>query len=467
MRTSAIASLVGLLTVSAFAFGAKLKELYLPGAAPVAMPRVAEGPPTPAVKKLLDDLGSDDWRTREKAGRDLAALGEKALPHLRKALLGTDDPEVKQRLGVLVRRLDRAVLVEPKRVTLSAKNESPKQILDAVAKQTGYKIEYADDGRATKYSFEFNDTPFWQAVDAVAEAAGLSIQTDYNDAVVRVYAQDSANPYVAYSGPFRLVATNIGSSRNVQLSAISRRGDTQRVSESLSMSFQIQSEPKNPMLGVLQPELTEAKDELGGSLLLPQQPQGRRSYYPNYYNSGASTHNSYMNVNLTRSDRSATKIRSLKGRVGIILMAGTVPDVSVVDPLKVQKKSFRGRTVEVDLEEVKEDANQKGIYVASFTVKRLGQVDPNRGDDWNWSNTLWQKMELTDDKGNRYFCHGPTVHNNNGTGTVKMAVQFGTDDRRFGRPNTVKFGPPVKLVLNEWVTVTHEVEFEFKDIPLP
>ena len=32
---------------------------------------------------LIKDLGNDDYRVREKAGRDLAALGEKALPRMR------------------------------------------------------------------------------------------------------------------------------------------------------------------------------------------------------------------------------------------------------------------------------------------------------------------------------------------------------------------------------------------------
>ena len=48
-----------------------------------------------------------------------------------------------------------------------------------------------------------------------------------------------------------------------------------------------------------------------------------------------------------------------------------------------------------------------------------------------------------------------------------MVVVFGTEDRRTGRASPVKLGPPKKFQLNEWLTVTHEVEFAFKDIPLP
>jgi hypothetical protein len=467
MRTAALASVFGLLLAAAFASGGKLKlrELdYLPGGPPASMPRVAEGPPDPARKKRIDDLASDDWRTREKAGRELARLGARALPHLRKALLSTDSPEVQRRLSVLVRKMDRERLVEPKRVTLKVKDKAPKEVFDEIARQTGYRIEFGG-GPDGKHSFEFENTPFWQAVDAVANAAGLTAIAEYEDDAVRVYNNESSNPYVAYAGPFRLLATNIQSNRNVQLSGISRRGGNSNAHEYLNLSMQIQSEPKNPMLGVTQPELTEAKDEHGGSLLPPRE---RNVYYgPNYANGNFRGHNTYMSVNLTRGDRAATTIKTLKGRVGVILLAGTVPDVVVADALKAKKKTFVGRTAQIELEGVEEDPNQKGVYKVSFTAKRQGPTDPNRNDDYQWSNSLWQRLELTDEKGQRYFCHGPTTQNNNGLGTVQLVVQFGADDRRTGRPNPAKLGKPAKFTLNEWLTVTHEVNFEFKDIPLP
>src|SRR5207249_3175816 len=187
------------------------EEYFFP-VPPATTPRVAETPPDPAVKQLIEDLGSEDWRTREKAGRDLAALGEKALPHMRKALVATENPEVQRRLLVLVRKMDRERLVEPKRITLSAKDATAKEIFEKIAKQTGYKIEYGG-GQDTKHSFEFNNTPFWQAVDAVAAAAGCNAVAEYDDDTVRIYNQEVVNPYVAYTGPFRFIATGISSNR--------------------------------------------------------------------------------------------------------------------------------------------------------------------------------------------------------------------------------------------------------------
>lgn len=461
MRTTAVTAVFGLLLVATFAVGGKEKALPAP-AAPPAVPKVAEGPADPVVKKLIEDLGSDDWRTREKAGVDLAAKGDLALPHMRAAMLATDNPEVQRRLAVLVRKLERERLTEPRRITLNAKNKTPKELFDEISKQAGYRIEFGGGGQEAKYSFEFDKAPFWQAMDTVANASGFTVYAEYNDDSIRVYAQDTINPHVAYAGPFRFLATNINTSRSVQLSGINKREGAPRVNEYMNLSFQVQSEPKNPMLGIMQPELLEAKDDLGGSLLPAQERNGFRT---SYYNGGFRGHNTYMSVNLVRGDRGATTLKSLKGRVSIVLLANTVPDIVVTDALKVKKKSFTGRTVGIDVESIEEDPNQKGNYLVSLTAKRVTPIDPNRGEDYAWSNNLWQRMDLTDEKGNKYFCYGPQTHNNNG-GSVQLVVSYGPQDRRTGRPGP-QFGAPTKLTVTEWLTTNHEVNFEFKDIPLP
>src|SRR5262245_10356861 len=131
MRTAALTAVFGLLVVTSMAVEGFEKRLG-GGGAPDSMPLVATGPVDPEIERMIKDLGSDDWRTREKAGAELTKKGEQALPAMRKALLATDDPEVQRRLAVLVRKLDHARLVEPKKITLSAKNQTAKQIFDEI-----------------------------------------------------------------------------------------------------------------------------------------------------------------------------------------------------------------------------------------------------------------------------------------------------------------------------------------------
>lgn len=458
-RTSAWAALA---LVIAGVGGIGAGDKRLPGG--TVEPPAAVAPKTdPKVEQLVADLGSDDYRTREKAGAALAALGEKALPGMKAALLATDNPEVQRRLAVLVRKMDVERLVAPKKVTLSVKDKTVKDTLDEMAKQTGYRIEFGGGGDGGRHTFEFDNTPFWPAVDKVAAAAGCVVVADYDDETIRVYNQDAYNPYVAYAGPFRFLATNIHSNKNIQLSGLSRRGGGPNRNEYMNLNFQIQSEPKNPMLGVTQAQVVSAVDENGASLLPPKDRNNDRSNY--YENRGVRGHNVYSSLNLNRSGAgaSASTIKSLKAKVGVVLLSGTAPEIVVADPLKAKAKTLVGRTVEMDFGSFAEDPGQKGQYNLDVTLKPLGVTDPDR-IDYNWSNNIWSRIEVYDAAGNKYQNYGPNNFNNNGA-AVQITVPFGPNDRRTGK--AMKLGPPVKVVVNEWLSVTHEVTFEFKDLPLP
>src|SRR6478672_11280833 len=261
MRRISAGAAVALLIAGAVTVGAKEKRLT--PTQPASMPLVADKSDA-AIIQLIKELGDDDYRTREKAGHALVALGEKALPQMRAALRETESPEVQRRLAVMIRRMDTERLVAPKRVTLAKKEMTAKAAIDEIARQTGYKIDYSGNGNAEeKHTFEFDKTPFWVAVDKVASAAGCVVYgEDYGDNNIRVYNQDAMNPHVAYAGPFRFLATNINCNDSVQLSGIPRRGAMQRYAN-MNLSFQIQSEPKNPMLGITQPEIVSAVDESG------------------------------------------------------------------------------------------------------------------------------------------------------------------------------------------------------------
>lgn len=422
-------------------------------------PAIAEKPAPidPAVAALVADLGSDDYQTREAAGKKLAAMGEKALPDLKRALDATENLEVSRRLTVLVRRMDYDRLVNPKRVTLNVKDKTAKEVFELIAKQTGYKIEY-NGGGDQKFSFEFDNTAFWPAMDKVAAAAGVSVNPGYDDDAIHLYQQNSLSPYVSYAGPFRLVASHISSSKNIQLSNLSPNGFGNRGQEYINMSFQIFSEPKNPILGVNPVELAAAEDDTGASLIPPKDPNNRVSHY---YNQGYRSHNASGNLNLVRGAKDATTIKQLKGRVSIELLSGTVPEIVVPDPLGVKSKKFTGRTAALDVEGLTETGKGSGQYTLAITVSRVN-ADPNRYD-YSWTNNAWQKMELVDDKGNKYKAQHYN-HVNSTPTSIQMTVPFGPDMRV---PNPPKLGPPVKFLFNEWQSVLTEVTFEFKDVPLP
>lgn len=466
MRSAAGLAFVGMLGAGFLTSDAADRSLLGVKIPPAKVAPVPEAPIDPAILKLVEALGSENYREREKAGQALEGKGEKSLNDLRRALAATESPEVNRRLTMIVRRMDHDRLVSPKRITMNLKDKTVKAAFEEITKQTGYKIEFNNNGPGglggpaePKFNFEFDKVPFWQAVDKIADQAGLGVYADYDDEIVRVNSyQDSHNPHVCYAGPFRFVATGINSSRNVQLSGISKKSFQQRTSESIGFSFQIHSEPKNPILGTLPAEVTVATDELGGNLMPPKDPNHFRS---SYYNQSGSYrgHNAYGNLNLLRASKDATTLKTIKGKMGIVLLAGIVPEVVIADPMKVKAKTIRGRNVEVVFDSMTEAGGQ---YTATLTVKRLDVTDPNN-IDYNWSNTIWQKIEVYDATGKKWNTYGPNQINNNGL-SVQLTIPFNKQNRR---GEEEKLGPPVKLVINEWLQVTNDVTFEFKDIPLP
>src|SRR4029453_16254200 len=102
MRSKSSWAAVAVVIAGAVVAGAKEKRL--PDGQPKSLPLVSEAV-DPEVAKLIKDIGDEDYRTREKAGRALASLGEKALPKMRAALRITESPEVQRRLAVMIRKM--------------------------------------------------------------------------------------------------------------------------------------------------------------------------------------------------------------------------------------------------------------------------------------------------------------------------------------------------------------------------
>src|SRR5689334_10849277 len=98
----------------------------------------APGPAKPAAsaEQLIEQLGHREYRVREEANRVLAARGAEVLPALRKAR-NHKDPEVRRRIEALIGPLEAALLVAPKRITLTLNQRPVREAIGELAKQTG------------------------------------------------------------------------------------------------------------------------------------------------------------------------------------------------------------------------------------------------------------------------------------------------------------------------------------------
>jgi hypothetical protein len=415
---------------------------------------LADGPAAapPAVERLIEQLGSRDFKAREAAGRALLDRGEEALPAMRKAQ-AHPDPEVRQRLAQLIADTERAVLLAPKRVTLKLDHVPLRDALAELTRQTGYRIE-VQGGNAQKQlvSLRAENVTFWEAFDKLCTQGGLVLQQHHDlSGGLIVYPQDAFVPFVDYRGPFRLAAGSFHYNKSLSFATLPRTqlAGGQR-SEQLTFMFSVVAEPKLPVLGLGQPRLTAAVDDQDGSLV-PPPARTYESFHSGYY--GPRILVLQTQVQLTGYGGGARTLKLIRGTLPVTLLAEQKPEVVVEDILKVKHRKFDGKDVSLEIDEAKEGPNK--TYQVVMTVRRAGKDNQY---DYTWTNSLQQRIELADDKGNKFQSHG--FNWSTGTPTsVQGTYMFGDA--------TGKLGKPHKLTYYGWVTVQHQVEFEFRDLPLP
>ena len=137
------------------------------------------------IGQLIAKLGSDNFRERDAANKELDAIGEPALEALRKAAK-SNDMEVAKRatdlIGKIEQRAENARLLAPTYVELNLKEATLDDAVAELSKKSGYSIVIGGD--KTKMSdrrvtLETGRVPFWKALDMLCQKAGL-VEADPN-----------------------------------------------------------------------------------------------------------------------------------------------------------------------------------------------------------------------------------------------------------------------------------------------
>jgi hypothetical protein len=149
------------------------------GLAALAAPSVPAADRAATVAGLIDQLGHQEFAEREKASRDLEALGPAALEPLRQAAR-SDDPEVRRRAGDLVRRLEARLLSEkilaPTRVRLNYKDVPLRTAVEDLQRRTGLRLALHDPENKLaerRVTLDTGDAPLWEAFEEFCRKAGL------------------------------------------------------------------------------------------------------------------------------------------------------------------------------------------------------------------------------------------------------------------------------------------------------
>lgn len=407
------------------------------------------------VERWINQLGDANYRVREEAGRRLQELGVEALAALRGAK-GHADPEVRRRARELAEELETASLLATQRVTLELKGKSARECVQALAGTTGYKIECFGGSEEQKHSFAWKDVPFWTAVDELCRVAGLMIMQGYGDDRLRLHFGDRYAPYTCQDGAFRVVAGGFQQNRSIDFATFARGRPEPARQDSMTFTFTVQAEPRLPLLGISEVRLLAAYDNENNSLVPPPAVDAPQPGVPamvqqqrvsRFYGGGQRQLSYPAEAALVRSSGKAAVAKLIRGTADVTVLVDQKP-VTVTDNLPgARGKKVKLGDTTIAVEEVGENPAKQVQVKLSVTQDGVGQ-------DYSWTNSLYTRLEVLDEKGTKIGNHGSSWSHSS-PNHVQMTLHY---------PAGTK---PMKLVYSVWTTLGHKVAFEFRDLPLP
>lgn len=434
---------------------------FLPGRQP------PPAPPEQSVPKLIEQLGDQDFKVREAAVRAIEKLGPEALPALRKAK-DHPDPEVRRRVEKWIPEFETLEFVAPKLISMDVKDRPLHDVVKELAKQSGYKIEFAkEDGRLQKaVSFKFDKLSFWEAFDKVCLAGGMTLSDRYRSSDGLNLAFDQLiNPHVSHQGAFRVSAGGFYHSqecavtRRIEFEGRVRPGQSskeekRRDSESFSFQFTITAESRLLLLAVDEPRLIEAVDDQKQSLVPKKDPENEARHsmlYAGHFG-GHYRCSSSVQVSLLAPSMNAKSLKVLRGTIPVYLQKEKKTVTLVDDLVKAQGKKCiaDGLTVEIIVFKLGPDDE----YRLYFTV---AGKKPDAGSQ---RDAMEESFELEDAKGTRYTA----------TSSMSGGPIWNLEALMSFSPDVKNPGPivqPVKLLYIRNTPMLYHVPFEFKDLPLP
>ena len=431
-----------------------------------AQPATTAAPTTaasPEIDELIAQLSSPSETTRDLAKQKLLKLGEPA----RKAL----EAHIRARASAesLLQELDTNKIAGPTLITLKMTDVRPEAVMAEFAKQSGYEIQPGNDsmwqqGNLPNVSVAIDQQPFWAAFKQFCTDAGLVLYNSGSGS--RAIQLAPSNQYggsslfkcpASANGAFLVLVTNLQRTNSVDLS------NSQNIQRNMSMQMQVMAEPKVRIVRFsYNPELTEAVDDKGNSLLI-----AGRSYDGGMNMSSSRGLMWNVSSSLQYPANAGQKIAKLRGRMRVMAQVRSekieIPDVLTA---KDVSKTLDGHRM--TLKEVKKTSDRQ--YQLTIVFYR-DSMDQQKFYEMVNNPTV----RLLDSEGREFSFNGNYGGNSSGEQSeMKLGFSQGSPGgiirRRIGDAGTPApaGSEPAKLVW-ELATSTQEifVPFEFTDLPLP
>jgi hypothetical protein len=416
-------------------------------AAPAAAGKLSPAALATKVKALITQLDSNQQAKREAAEKELVELGPEVLPLLPPVSARTP-AEVRNRI-LRIRTALMQIAIEattkPAKVTLSGEMKLS-EALAKISEQTGnrfvdYRERFNQEPTDPTVKLEIADKSFWEALDEVLDAAGMTIYNYDEDASALAYtARDSGalkrSGRAAYGGLFRLEPSRIDASRNLKMEG-----------RSLRITTDVSWEPRIRPI-VLEQPLGEVKavDENGNEIAVDGS-EGNLEVPVEGTNAAVE-----LEIPLMAPERSVTQIASLKGKLTAVVLGRTEAfEFENLDKAKNVEQERGG--VVVTLEQFRKNGE---IFDAQIQVrfdKAANALESHRG--WIYNNECY----LVGPKGQRIENAGleATLLDVNEVGLV---YRFDVPDATTMQGYRFVYSTPAAII-------KVPVEFELKSIDLP
>ncbi len=400
-------------------------------------------PPNQKLKQQARDLvlqlNSLELAERQAAEKTLVDLGPAVLPYLPRTSSRTP-AEVRQRLARVLQAVESMAAkraVEATTITLEGKF-AVADVFEELEKQSGNRVVGFEEV-TTEITTAFKDKPYWQALDEVLDATGLTVNAiSQNSGVMTVMAKpEGQNDRVgraAYAGLFRYEATRIQSVRNL----------LNPTAENMRIAVNVAWEPRLTPISLSQPfDQITAIDENGDEIAMTA--EGRQDVA---VNPGVSSVE--VELPFPLPDRNIKKIVSLKGEM-LAMLPGRVERFEFSRLGKVSNQDQRRAGVTVTLERVRKEEALYKLWVRVKFDDASNALESYRG--WIFRNEAY----LVASNGERIDSDGmeTTLQTDNEIG---IAYYFDRDEGLEGC--RFRYETPALII-------QLPVKYELKDIKLP
>jgi hypothetical protein len=400
---------------------------------------------TQQVKQLIRQLSAPELAKRDAAQQQLIELGPAVLDLLPEPTDRTSAEE-KQRLAQVRNKLQRAQAessVQATTVTLNGEMLLS-EALAAIEKQTGnvmidHREQFGQQAGDPRIKLEIEKAPFWQAIDILADKAGLTVYPYADqDGVAFVSLGEGEIPRLkrtaSYAGAFRLEAMELLAKRNLRMS------EDQRLQVTLELAWEPRLDPIT-----IQQDLADVKavDEQGNEVALAVD-EGLRE---------ASITPGELATELTLPfilpDRNVKQIASIQGK--LLAMVPSRMETFKFADLTGRSNEQRKAGVVVVLDQVRKNNDVWEIRVLVRFDKTSGALESHRG--WIFNNEAY--LETADGQRVNFDGFETTRQTDDEVG---MAYIFDLERGPKGMTFVYKT-PSVITVL--------PVEYEIKNLKLP